>query len=169
MNTNSQIVSSETNIAQTTKMVTTMMNEDNVNEQTRTAVLSMINLALSSEQYINTIKQQVKLITVDGVFDQKDIPSILTIVLQSKTFLQSVLNNSASVANNLNMHILKYVIFAVIHYVLSVEQPNSSAIASLESTFSTLWTLVAFNPQELMTDVRTLSNKCFPCLARKSS
>jgi hypothetical protein len=162
-----QTQSLEQNIINTCNLVTSMMNADIVNQQTLTGVTSIVNQILKSDTYIASIRSQVKTIIVDGVFDQKDLPAILTIVLESKAFLRTTLATGATIATNLDMGVMKYVVYAIIHFVMCLENTNSVSIASFDSTFSPLWNLVAFNPQELASDVSTISHKCFPCFYKK--
>lgn len=155
-------------IDDTNNLIILMMNEDQVDNNIRTEVLALVNLTLTAEKYIKTIKEQIKLITADGVFNQNDIPAVLNIIIQSKLFLHSVLASGTTTIHNLDMSIMKYIIFAVLHFVLVVENANPTIITSVDSTFSSLWTLIAFNPKELMTDVSSLTQNCFPCLFKST-
>ena len=155
------------NIANTCNLVSVMMNTDNVNQQTRNAVTEMINLILNSDTYITLVREQIKTIISDGTFDQNDLPAVLTIVLQSKTFLRTVLSQTALITTNLNMNTLKYVIYAIIYFVMTLENANPAVITSFNTTFSPLWNLVSIDPQEFVSDVSVITHKCFPCFYKK--
>jgi len=157
----------EQNLKTTCELVETMMNTDGVNDKTKTAIMTTVKLALSSDEYVDLIRQQVKAIISDSVFNQNDLPAVLIIVLQSKAFLRRVLSNGAKIAVNLDLGMLKYIVYAVIHFVMVLEKTNSTSVASLDVTFSPLWDLVAINPQELSADLSTITHKCFPCFYKK--
>jgi hypothetical protein len=168
--TSAQNQTLEQNIKNTFNLVSAMMNADNVDNQTRTAITSMINLTLNSETYITTIREQVKTIISDGIFNQNDFPAVLSIVVNSKAFLKNVFANSATIVSNLDMHILKYIIYAVIHFVMVLENSNPEIVASFDTMFSPLWNLVSINPHELVEDISIITNKCFscfPCIKKK--
>ena len=151
------------NITDTCTLVTSMMNTDNVSPATQASILSMVNLALNSNTYIASITQQVKNINADGKFNQNDIPAVLMIILQSKAFLQTAINGSANVATKFDVASLKYIVYAVIHFVMVVENVDLAVVQSIDVSFSSLWNLVAINPVELAADIKILTNKCFPC------
>jgi hypothetical protein len=162
-----QLQTLQQNVVNTCNLVSTMMTTDNLDQQTATAVNEMLKLVLNSDAYINSVRQQVKTIIADGNFNQNDIPSVLTIVLQSKAFLQTTLNSGAKITVNLNMSTLKYVIFGVLHFVMVLEKANPALITSLDTTYSPLWNLVAVDPQQLSSDVSTITQGCFPCFSKK--
>jgi hypothetical protein len=151
------------NITDTCTLVTTMMNTDNVSPATQSSILSMVNLALNSNTYIASITQQVKNINADGKFNQNDIPAVLMIILQSKAFLQTAISGSANVATKFDVASLKYIVYAVIHFVMVAENVDLVVVQSIDVSFSSLWNLVAINPVELAADIKILTNKCFPC------
>ena len=155
------------NITNTCNLVMSMMNADGVVQQTRTAIMGLVTLTLNSDTYIDSVRQQINTIISGGNFNQNDIPAVLTIILQSKSFLQSALSTGATTATSLDMSTMKYVIYAVIHFVMVAENVNPAIVTSLDTTFSALWNLVAINPQELVSDVSTITHKCFPCLFKK--
>ena len=159
--------SSDKNTKKICDLVLSMMNVDNIAQQTRDAIIAMVELTLNSDTYIVLIRQQVMAIISDGTVNQNDLPAILTIVLQSKVFLQSILASGVKIAVNLDMSTLKYIIYAVIHLVMILENANPVVIISLETSFSPLWNLVSINPLELVSSVSIITHKCFPCFYKK--
>jgi hypothetical protein len=158
----------EQEILKTLEEVKNIMTSDNTNEETKKAVTEIIKIILNSNTYINSIKDQVKTIIEDKKIDEKDIPTILTIVLQSKLMIREIIMSSSIITININMDTTKYIIYSIIHFILVVEKVNLETIYSFNKNFSLLWKLVAFEPKELVTNIKKITNKCFPCFSKKN-
>ena len=151
----------------TCNSIITLMNMDYVQPAVQTSILAVVKLVLNSNMYIGGIKYQIHSIIADGKFDQNDIPALLTIIIQSKMFLQTAIGNGANVALTYNTSTLKYIIFGVIHYILIAENTNPLLVQNIDTTFSNLWNLVVIDPAQLALDTAVIASHCFPCCGRK--
>ena len=148
-------------LGQTCALVQNMMTTDNYTNSA--GVMTVINVALNTSQYVNMIKSSVQQIKQGGTFGPADIPAILNIVLQSQSFLSNTATNLGSTVNNVNASSMKYIIFGVLNYTLVSLNADPALVAQLDQLYSPLWLLLSFNPQKLVTDVKAVENACCKC------
>lgn len=148
------------NLKITTDVITEMMNKDKFDETKRNGLFNIINILTRSDEYIKLIKNAIKKINEDGKFDGKDIPSIIVIVSQSKDYISETIDESIELKTTLKLESLKYIIFGIIYFVLLVENTDQSMLIELNQYYSSLWSLIAFNPNSLLIKAKSLWKKC---------
>lgn len=154
-------------IEETCTAVKTLMNNDMFDINKQTSVITLINIVLNSNDYVNLIKGKVKEIKSDGKFDANDIPNVLLIILQSKAFLNTTIKAGSVATNTFKMDSLKYVVYAVIHFILLIEKVDPEFIKNIDASYSPLWEIIAFDPKELVINVSNTWRKIFPCCFSK--
>jgi len=140
----------------TQRAMNLMMNIDSYSEKNREVINSAFSAIVQEESYINKIKEHVHQICADGEFTIADIPDILMIIAQSQSALKLAIRNSINLKVSLEKNSMKYIVFAILHFILLVE---SVSTGGLDRTFGSLWDLLAFDPSEVSVGVKS----CFSC------
>jgi hypothetical protein len=151
----------ETSLNETSKAVEDLMNIDLFDMQKRTTIIKALNICLKSKDYINQIKLLVNAIKLDGKFDMNDLPSIFSIVLQSKTFLNTIIIDGMSIKTNFDTDSFKYIVYGILYYIMLIQNVDKTVITQLSLTYNSLWTLVAFDPKKLFIKAES----CFKSLS----
>lgn len=140
-----------------------MMDNDNYDVSKRTMIITAINTAVTSSDYINSIKKDINQIKADGKFDANDLPSVFSIIFRSQKFLATTLKNGMIVTSNFDSGSMKYVVYGIIHFVMLTQNIDQSIIDQLTTAYTPLWELVAINPKDLLIKVDSCWRTVFPC------
>ena len=133
-----------------------IMKNDKEQEDNMDDVHDILRLAIRSNDFINSIKLKIDDIMLDHKLDYNDIPIIISIILESLTFLKQ-LNDGKYKMNKVTS---KYVIQGIILYVLSDMKIDNELITSFNILYPSLFNLISFDPKELISKVKICFGKC---------
>ena len=151
------------NLNTTSVAVTNLMTADNYPIANQSGILDIIGVVLQSTSYISSIQSQVQQIIADGKITIGDTTNILVIISTSQTYLRSVITNGTQLHTTLQLSSMKYIIYAVLYFVMLTLNAQQSEIDMLATTFGPLWSLLATYPKTLIINTETFLRKVFPC------
>ena len=155
------------NLDQTIIVIKNMMSMDNFVALPSTTVLSALNIAIQSDDYVNTVKNEVSKIKADGKFTISDVPAICIIVLKTQTLLNTTIINGIQFSTTFNLSSIKYLIFGVLYYVMLIQNVDPLVISELMVLFPAIWNLISFDPKQLVITTKSNCKTIFPCCFSK--
>lgn len=150
-------------ITKTFDAVNSMMNDDKYDQSKRSYLINITRVVLNSTEYINSIKKQVNQINEDGKVDTNDIPTILTIIVESKEFLTDTINKSIQLTTTIDFKAMKYIIYGVIYFIMTLENVSPDLLIQVKKIYSAVWNIVAMNPDNIPIKVKSCWQKIKCC------
>lgn len=147
----------------TSDAVVNMMTDDKYDEHKRNDIMNILSIALRSENYVNSVKGQIRKINEDGKIDSKDIPYVLVIIADSKEYLSVTIQDTIALKSTLRLDSMKYIVFGVIYFVMLMEKVDPKILMDVKEHYSALWSLLEIDPKKLLIKADSCWRKCFPC------
>lgn len=144
------------NLNKTLLVLKDTMIEDSVEFVESENVQKISKNVLSSEKFLNSIKNDISAVLADGKITMADLPRMISILLKSNTFLNSLKNSVSNIefeAVPLNI-ILKYCSLALFHYLMLNGGAEQYEVEQFLLLYPSLWCLA-----ELSLPVHETNNK----------
>lgn len=137
-----------------------LTNSSDIAEVNSESVKKLMIIILSSKEYIDAVKINVKKIKEDGKIDASDIPFIMNIIVRSiKQLNDIIIANKKIIINTITM---KYIIYGILKYVIYSENVEMKD-KDIDSYFESAWTLITFNLDAVVAKFKS----CFSCCCPK--
>lgn len=143
--------------------VKAMMVSDNYDESKKATVLTAINVAVKSTDYIHMIKEQVKKIRADGKFNANDLPYVFSIIINSRAFLVNTVKSGMDITSTIKIDSTKYIVYGVLYFVMVTENVEPDVITQTTDFYPALWDLIAVDPKDFLIKADSCWRKAFPC------
>ena len=132
------------NLEKTLLAMKDMMNDDFVQSNNSDCVQKMSKTILTSEKFLNSVKNDISAVMADGKITMSDLPRMISILLKSNTFLSSLKISVSTVEFKMvpMNTILKYSSFGLFYYFMLNCDTNKDDIDSFLLLYPSLWCLV---------------------------
>lgn len=137
-----------TNVQNTLIAVQTLMTSDLFDNAHAATVQKILNQLTASESFVNSVSSEIKSVIADGKIDMSDLPTIITIAMQTNNFLDSLESDpSLDITKETATASLKYIIYGAVYFGLLSANATSDEIAMFTVLFPSLWPMVQINPK----------------------
>jgi hypothetical protein len=132
------------NLEKTLIVIKDVMCDDLIQSTNSECIQKMSRIVLSSEKFLNSIKNDISAVMADGKITMSDLPRMISILLKSSTFLNSLKKSVSNVEFKMvpMNAILRYSSFALFYYLMLNDDTNQEDIDSFLLLYPSLWTLV---------------------------
>lgn len=147
------------NVVRTYVAVQALMKADDFKQSKRAVVMQVLDATLHADSFMDSIRAQLKKIKSDGEIDSRDLPSIFMILIKSRSYLKNTVANSLELRKPLRIDTMKYVLFGIVHYLMTCDNEKAETINTLRMYFDLIWDLFLLDPEEICISARSYWSK----------